>query len=40
MTHLTDMLDVFEGIKVKRETLRSWAHGIHHIKRAKIDVPR
>ncbi|HIF9479351.1 TPA: helix-turn-helix domain-containing protein, partial [Photobacterium damselae] len=35
MTHLADMLEVLEGIKVKRETLRSWAHEIHHVKRAK-----
>ena len=35
MTHLADMLEILEGIKVKRETLRSWAHEIHHVKRAK-----
>ncbi|MEZ9580584.1 ISNCY family transposase, partial [Vibrio sp. 10N.261.55.C5] len=35
MLHLADMLEVFEGIKVKRETLRTWAHEIHHVKRAK-----
>lgn len=35
MLHLADMLELFEGIKVKRETLRTWAHEIHHVKRAK-----
>ena len=35
MLHLADMLEVFEGIKVKRETLRTWAHEIHHVERAK-----
>ncbi|MGR5222466.1 helix-turn-helix domain-containing protein, partial [Vibrio parahaemolyticus] len=35
LLHLADMLEVFEGIKIKRETLRTWAHEIHHVKRAK-----
>ena len=35
MLHLIDILRVREGIQVKRETLRSWAHAIHHVKRAK-----
>lgn len=34
-THLGDMVEVNEGISVKRETLRGWAHEIHHVKRAK-----
>jgi hypothetical protein len=29
------MFEVNEGIVVKRETLRGWAHEIHHVKRAK-----
>jgi len=35
LLHLADILRVREGIQVKRETLRSWAHAIHHVKRAK-----
>lgn len=35
LQHLADMLEVMEGIQVKRETLRTWAHDIHHVKRAK-----
>ncbi|MFK7861493.1 MAG: ISNCY family transposase [Granulosicoccus sp.] len=35
LTHLGEMLLENEGIQVKRETLRSWAHEIHHVKRAK-----
>jgi len=35
LTHLRELLQDNEGIQVKRETLRSWAHEIHHVKRAK-----
>ena len=35
MTHLAELLEENEKIVVKRETLRSWAHEIHHVKRAK-----
>jgi len=35
LTHLGEMLEANEGIRVKRETLRGWAHEIHHVKRAK-----
>lgn len=35
LAHLRELLDVNEKIQVKRETLRSWAHEIHHVKRAK-----
>ena len=35
LTHLSEMLAENEGIHVKRETLRGWAHDIHHVKRAK-----
>ena len=35
LTHLRELLEDNEGIQVKRETLRSWAHEIHHVKRAK-----
>lgn len=35
MTHLREELEKNEGLVVKRETLRSWAHEIHHVKRAK-----
>lgn len=35
LTHLGEMLLENEGIIVKRETLRGWAHEIHHVKRAK-----
>ena len=35
LTHLGEMLETNEGIHVKRETLRGWAHEIHHVKRAK-----
>ncbi len=35
LTHLRELLDDNEGIKVQRETLRCWAHEIHHVKRAK-----
>ncbi len=35
LLHLADMLEANEHIAVKRETLRCWAHDIHHVKRAK-----
>lgn len=35
LAHLKGMLSENEGITVKRETLRNWAHEIHHVKRAK-----
>ena len=35
LTHLRELLEDNEQIVVKRETLRSWAHEIHHVKRAK-----
>ncbi len=35
LTHLEELLEYNENIQVKRETLRGWAHEIHHVKRAK-----
>lgn len=35
LTHLREILAENESIQVKRETLRTWAHDIHHVKRAK-----
>ena len=35
LTHLAELLEDSEHIQVKRETLRCWAHEIHHVKRAK-----
>lgn len=35
LAHLKDVLKEKENIEVKRETLRNWAHEIHHVKRAK-----
>lgn len=35
LAHLKDVLKEKENIQVKRETLRNWAHEIHHVKRAK-----
>jgi transposase len=35
LTHLKELLEEHESIQVKRETLRCWAHEIHHVKRAK-----
>lgn len=35
LLHLAEMLESNEHIVVKRETLRCWAHDIHHVKRAK-----
>jgi hypothetical protein len=35
LQHLAELLELNEGIHVKRETLRKWAHDIHHVKRAK-----
>ena len=35
LLHLAELLAVNENIAVKRETLRKWAHEIHHVKRSK-----
>lgn len=35
LLHLAEKLETAEHIVVKRETLRGWAHDIHHVKRAK-----
>lgn len=35
LLHLAEQLEANENIIVKRETLRGWAHDIHHVKRAK-----
>jgi transposase len=35
LAHLRELLEDNEQIQIKRETLRSWAHEIHHVKRAK-----
>ncbi len=35
LLHLGELLQANEQIIVKRETLRKWAHDIHHVKRAK-----
>lgn len=35
LQQLAELMDLNEGIQVKRETLRAWAHDIHHVKRAK-----
>ena len=35
LLHLAEKLETDEHIVVKRETLRGWAHDIHHVKRAK-----
>ena len=35
LQHLAELLDTHEDIQIKRETLRNWAHDIHHVKRAK-----
>lgn len=35
LPQLGELLEANENIQVKRETLRSWAHDIHHVKRAK-----
>jgi len=35
LQHLSELLKKNEGIAIKRETLRSWGHDIHHVKRAK-----
>ena len=40
LTHLKEMLEENENIHIKRETLRSWAHEIHHVKRAKKRRPK
>ena len=35
LCHLRELLEDNEKIRVRRETLRCWAHEIHHVKRAK-----
>lgn len=35
LQHLAELLNINENIHIKRETLRNWAHEIHHVKRAK-----
>jgi len=35
LTHLRELLADNDQLQVKRETLRGWAHEIHHVKRAK-----
>lgn len=35
LLHLGEVLSTNENIFVKRETLRKWAHEIHHVKRSK-----
>lgn len=35
LLHLGELLQANENVTVKRETLRKWAHDIHHVKRAK-----
>ena len=35
LLHLAEQLATNENIVIKRETLRGWAHDIHHVKRAK-----
>lgn len=35
LQHLAELMDRNDGIQIKRETLRTWAHEIHHVKRAK-----
>ena len=35
LLHLSEVIATNENISVKRETLRKWAHEIHHVKRAK-----
>jgi len=40
LQHLAELLLLNEGIQIKRETLRTWAHEIHHVKRAKRRRPK
>ncbi len=40
LMHLIENLKSNEDIIVKRETLRKWAHDIHHVKRAKKRRPK
>lgn len=35
LQHLSELLTKNEGLSIKRETLRTWAHDIHHVKRSK-----
>jgi len=40
LIHLREKLESCEKIFVKRETLRTWAHEIHHVKPAKKRRPK
>jgi len=40
LSHLKEKLETDENIIVQRETLRSWAHEIHHVKRKKRRRPK
>ena len=40
LAHLKEKLESDEYILVKRETLRTWAHEIHHVKREKKRRPK
>lgn len=35
LVHIGEMLEANHNIFVKRETLRCWAHEIHHVKRSR-----
>ncbi|MGQ8364472.1 hypothetical protein [Glaciecola sp. 1036] len=37
LLHLSELLQTNEHLHVKRETLRKWAHDIHHVKPATTD---
>ncbi len=40
LTHLRELLQSNENIQLKRETLRFWAHEIHHVKRENAEDQR
>lgn len=40
LCHLKEKLESDENIFVNRESLRNWAHEIHHVKRAKKEDPK
>jgi len=40
LCHLREKLEAEENIVVKKESLRKWAHEIHHVKRAKKRRPK
>lgn len=40
LQHLSELLLSQKNITIKRETLRTWAHEIHHVKRAKKRRPK